>query len=289
MQPKLEGYVAARLGPLERTVLASVARDFAALEQTILGNADLHGLLTDTSINAVARGQVLGDLLVGKVADLTVDLAVYAAVEVPAQERHETGVAEFASLGLLAARERVCGYADAVLGDVTTDNFTEIEHDLFRWAHIVRNNNELRRLLTDRDAPLEERLGITRSLLEGKVHEIALALACFVIVGGRPRDVTGSIDHLVDYIALARDWRIARIHSAQPLDEVSRAQLVTSLMAVTGRSVELQVAQDPSLLGGLLIEVGDLRLDATTRGRLGALRDAVASGRLYESALNRND
>lgn len=303
MQPKLEGYVAARLGPLERTVLAAVARDFAALEQTILGNADLHGLLTDTSINPVARGQVLGDLLVGKVADLTVDLAVYAAVEVRPQEvphavaelassihlRQETGVVQFASLGLLAARERVCGYADALLDDVTSDNFTEIEHDLFRWAHIVRNNNELRRLLTDRDAPLEERLGITRSLLEGKVHEIALALACFVIVGGRPRDVTGSIDHLVDYIAQARDWRIARIHSAQPLDEASRAQLVASLMAVTGRSVELQVAQDPSLLGGLLIEVGDLRLDATTRGRLGALRDAVASGRLYESALNRND
>ena len=57
----------------------------------------------------------------------------------------------------------------------------------------------------------------------------------------------------------------------------------------TGKSVELQIAEDPALLGGVLVEVGDLRLDATTRGRLGALHDAVASGRLYESALNRND
>ena len=303
MQPKLEGYVAARLGPLDRTVIATVARDFAALEQSILGNPELHGLLTDTSINPVARGRVLGELLAGKVNSTTSDLAVYAAVEVPAQEvphaiaelaatihlRQETGVQEFASLGLLAARERVSGYADALLDDVNAENFTEIERDLFRWAHIVRNNVELRRLLTDRDAPLEERLGITRSLLEGKVHAVALALACFVIVGGRPRDVTGSVDYLVDYIARARDWRIARIHSAQPLDEASQADLVASLGAVTGKSVELQVARDPSLLGGLLIEVGDLRLDATTRGRLGALRDAVASGRLYESALNRND
>ena len=31
-----------------------------------------------------------------------------------------------------------------------------------------------------------------------------------------------------------------------------------------------------------------LRLDATTRGRLGALHDAVASGHLYESSLNAN-
>jgi len=56
---------------------------------------------------------------------------------------------------------------------------------------------------------------------------------------------------------------------------------------LTGKNVELQVAEDPSLLGGVLVEIGDLRLDATTRGRLGALRDAVASGHLYESAMNR--
>ena len=38
-----------------------------------------------------------------------------------------------------------------------------------------------------------------------------------------------------------------------------------------------------------LVEIGDLRLDATTRARLGALRDAVSPGHLYESSLNRND
>jgi len=101
--------------------------------------------------------------------------------------------------------------------------------------------------------------------------------------------VTGSIDFLVDYIAKARDWRVARIHTARPLDEQSRTQLVSSLSAVTGRSVELQIARDPSLLGGLLIEVGDLRLDATTRGRLGALRESVAAGHFSPSPSDRNE
>ena len=63
----------------------------------------------------------------------------------------------------------------------------------------------------------------------------------------------------------------------------------SSLTALTGKSVELQIADDPSLLGGVLVEIGDLRLDATTRGRLGSLRDAVASGRSLESALLRNN
>jgi len=111
-----------------------------------------------------------------------------------------------------------------------------------------------------------------------------LRLCCYVIEGGRPRDVVGTLDFLVDYVAKARDWRVARVHTARPLDEASQAQLVGSLNTLTGKNVELQIAEEPSLLGGVLVEVGDLRLDATTRGRLGVLHDAVSSGRLYESA-----
>ncbi len=303
MLPKLEGYAAARLGALDTGALVTVARDLASLEQTILGQANLHAVLSDTSVRSTARGQVLRALLQGKVSETALDLAVYAAVEAPAQEVphaiaelaldarrvSEDGSIVASNLGLLAARERVSGYADAMLDQVTTENFSQIEHELFTWAHYIRNNADLRRLLTDRDAPVRARLAVTRQLLDGKVHSVTLALACYVIEGGRPRDVSGSVDYLVDYVAKARDWRIARIHTARALDQASQDELVASLTSVTGKSVELQIAREPSLLGGLLIEIGDLRLDATTKGRLGVLHDALSSGRLYESAINRND
>jgi F-type H+-transporting ATPase subunit delta len=93
----------------------------------------------------------------------------------------------------------------------------------------------------------------------------------------------------VDHVAEARNWRVARVHSARALDEQDQIDLARSLSALTGGSVELQIAEEPDLLGGVLVEVGDLRLDATTRGRLSTLRDAVASGHFYESALKQND
>jgi F-type H+-transporting ATPase subunit delta len=99
----------------------------------------------------------------------------------------------------------------------------------------------------------------------------------------------GTLDYLVNYVARARDWRVARVHTARALNESSQDQLVHSLSALTGKSVELQIADEPDLLGGVLVEIGDLRLDATTKGRLGALRDVVSSGRILESAVNRND
>ena len=126
-------------------------------------------------------------------------------------------------------------------------------------------------------------------LLEGKVDPVSLELARFTITGGRARDVVGTLDFLVDYVARARDWRVARVHAARALDDASQAELVRSLSALTGKDVELQIADQPDVLGGVLVEIGDLRLDATTRGRLGALREAVASRQLLESTLNRID
>jgi hypothetical protein len=35
--------------------------------------------------------------------------------------------------------------------------------------------------------------------------------------GGRPRDVVGTLDYLVNYVAQSRDWRVARVHTAREL------------------------------------------------------------------------
>jgi F-type H+-transporting ATPase subunit delta len=303
MLPKLEGFAAALLGRLDRGVLTTVVIDLDALSTMIQSRDDLSAVLTDTSIGHVARGQVVSDLLSGKVSAEAVRLSVYAATAVPAQEvphaiddlAHtartllEAGEFHHPGLGLLAARRRVAGFADAYLDEIDTENFSTVEDDLFRWARTVEANEALRQLLLDRDAPLEARLGLTTQLLAGKVDPVSLALAQFTVVGGRPRDVVGTLDYLVNYVAQSRDWRVARVHTARSLTDENQSELASSLTALTGKSVELQIADDPSLLGGVLVEIGDLRLDATTRGRLGSLRDAVASSRSLESALLRNN
>jgi F-type H+-transporting ATPase subunit delta len=201
----------------------------------------------------------------------------------------ETGTFFQRSLGLLSARRRVAGYADALLEDIGTDEFARIEEELFRWARTIEENLELRRVLLDRDAPLDSRLGLINQLLADKVSPVTLRLARYVIEGGRARDVVGTLDFIVDYVAQARNWRVARVHTARPLDEAAQADLVRSLAALTGASVELQIADEADLLGGVVVEVGDVRLDASTRGRLAALHDSVSSGHFYETTLNRND
>jgi F-type H+-transporting ATPase subunit delta len=303
MLPKLEGYAAALLGALDESTLTIAVRELSSLQRAVLAQAELRGMLSDTSLSGVVRGRVFNDLLAGKVRDETRRVAVYAATVAPAQEvapaigelaqaafvLEETGTNFQRSLGLLSARRRVAGYADALLEDISTDEFARIEEELFRWARTIEENLELRRVLLDRDAPLDSRLGLVNQLLSNKVSPVTLRLARYVIEGGRARDVVGTLDYIVDYVAKARNWRVARVHTARPLDEAAQADLVRSLAALTGASVELQIADEADLLGGVVVEVGDVRLDASTRGRLAALHDSVSSGHFYETTLNRND
>jgi F-type H+-transporting ATPase subunit delta len=300
MLARIEGYAAALLGSLDRPSLERAVGGLRVLEQTTLARSDLRAVLGDTSLAGPVRGEVVRDLLAGKLDPVTVRLAVYAAAVAPAQEvTHnwselsqvghvllDTGHLEQTPLAHTDARRRVSGYADALLDGVDIEQFSTIEDELFRWARTVEANVGLRRLLLDRDAPLEARSGATKQLLQGRVADSTLRLALFVIEGGRPRDVIGTLDFLVDYVARARHWRVARVHTARPLGAENRERLATSLHSLTGQNVELQVNEEPNLLGGILVEVGDLLLDATTRGRLGALHEDVASGRLFRTTLS---
>lgn len=291
MLSRIEGYAVARLGAVDAAARDRAAQDLERLESTLLGSSRLRAVLADTSVPGPTRGRVLADLLEGKVGPEARSLAVYAAQVAPAQDvainlaelsrlahlRREDRLS-LEPLGHTASRQRVGGYADALLEGLGAEEYPTVEHELFSWARAIEANRELRRLLQDRDAPVEVRAGATSSLLAGRVHPVALRLAVFVVEGGRARDVIGALDYLVDYVARARDWRVARVHTARPLDESAASELAVSLADLTGRDVEVQVAEEPDLLGGILVEVGDLRLDATTRGRLADLRDQVMAG-----------
>jgi F-type H+-transporting ATPase subunit delta len=179
---------------------------------------------------------------------------------------------------LLQSRQRVGGYATAIHEDLATSELEELEDSLFRFARIVASTPELRAALVDRDLAPSARQGLVTQLLEGKVHPSALLLIRYVVVGGRARDIVGTLDWLVEQTAKARGWRIARVRAAAPIEDPQRTTLSDSLATLAGAPVELRVILDEALLSGAIIQIGDLQVDATARGRIDALREHLMPG-----------
>lgn len=69
----------------------------------------------------------------------------------------------------------------------------------------------------------------------------------------------------------------ARIASAYPLSDAQVAEVVATLEGKYGRKVKATVSVDHDLIGGISIRIGDEVIDASVRGKLAQLADALMS------------
>ena len=86
---------------------------------------------------------------------------------------------------------------------------------------------------------------------------------------GLGADIASFFRELVD-----EERGIARavVTSAVELDDDRRSALARRLAEQTGKQVTVETQVDPSILGGLVVRIGDRLVDGSTRARLRALR-----------------
>ncbi|MCX8527540.1 MAG: F0F1 ATP synthase subunit delta, partial [Candidatus Nanopelagicales bacterium] len=68
---------------------------------------------------------------------------------------------------------------------------------------------------------------------------------------------------------------VADVRVAAPLDDAQRNRLQSLLSQIKGREVRLNVAVDPSVLGGVFVQIGDEVIDGTVVTRMEQARRAL--------------
>ena len=111
-------------------------------------------------------------------------------------------------------------------------------------------------------------------LLGGRADRVTTALVSMVVGAGRARDLPAIIDELVKLSAASGNKEVAEVRSAVELSDDQKQRLVTALQAKTGKQVELKVIIDPTVLGGLVAQVGDTVIDGSVKTRLQQLHTA---------------
>lgn len=72
--------------------------------------------------------------------------------------------------------------------------------------------------------------------------------------------------------------RVLSVHvrAAEPIAEAEVAKLKEALKRRFGRDIEFHQSVDPSVIGGAVIDAGDVVIDGSVRGRLARLEQALA-------------
>ena len=72
-----------------------------------------------------------------------------------------------------------------------------------------------------------------------------------------------------------RGWMDVRVRTAVPLTDEQRARLKDALAASSGKKPSLFERVDPALIGGMVVEIGDRKIDASLASRLRRLAGAL--------------
>lgn len=176
----------------------------------------------------------------------------------------------------MAKNELIRGYAEALFSVVKAEGeLDRVEDELYRFGKVLESNHELKQALSDRSIDRSQRTKILDKLLAGKVSPHTLALLSMVVEQGRGKQLPEIVQQLSSLAAEAREAVVAEVRSAVPLDDTQQEQLADALSKATKKKVEVKVIVDPSVLGGLVAQVGDTVIDGTIKHRLDKLKEGV--------------
>ena len=146
--------------------------------------------------------------------------------------------------------------------------------ELSTLADAITDNTELRSALANPTISNAQK-GSVLEKLAAKADALTLQAIATIVTNGRASELPIIAEQLREALAKQNGEQVAIVTSARPLSAATRQQLSQSITSATGKQVQLQLVEDPSVLGGLSIQLGSLRLDATLSGALNSMREQL--------------
>lgn len=152
----------------------------------------------------------------------------------------------------------------------------EVADDLRSLRAMMAESEDLRRLVRSPVLKREEQARALAAVTERA--GLSQLTRNFIGVVARHRRLFALSGMIEGYLRILADRRgevAARVSTARPLSEAQRTALTDALREVVGGKVTVDLDVDPSLLGGLIVQVGSRMFDSSLRSKLQRMQLAM--------------
>lgn len=163
-------------------------------------------------------------------------------------------------------------YAIAAFELAQEHNDTDAWLDAVRQIAEFMGDAEVKRVLENTRVSQEPKQRLIDAAL-GDLPALPLNLARLLVRKNRTALAVDIATQLKQLLEEQQGVSRARATTAVPLADAEREALTRRLAQQTGGEVVLETAVDPELLGGIVVQIGDRLIDASTRSKLRALKD----------------
>jgi F-type H+-transporting ATPase subunit delta len=154
---------------------------------------------------------------------------------------------------------------------------SEVRDDLADFARATEEVPELAALLSTRELDPRARAGALEDLLGG-ADELVRNFLLLVSEKGRAAALPEIARELERMVAEEEGRIEVELTTAVELSDEEAAEIVAQIERAAGRTVDATRRVDPELIGGLILQAGSFRVDASVRGRLQGLRHELIRG-----------
>jgi F-type H+-transporting ATPase subunit delta len=167
-------------------------------------------------------------------------------------------------------------YAEAMLGLAEEQGASDaLLEELRELVDLLDQNPKVAHFLSSQMVDEAGRARTIEDLFRGNASDLLVDSLQVINRKGRLGQLRAIVESYRIALRDLRGWVDVHVRTAVPLDGALRARLQDAMAAATGKKPSLIERVDPSLIGGLVVEVGGKKFDASVASRLQALGDAL--------------
>jgi F-type H+-transporting ATPase subunit delta len=241
-----------------------VAAELGALTRLMFSAPRVAKALAAVDASGESKAALLNDLTKHGFSATSIDLAVDSI-----QKQRPTSTA----LGQLLA-DVMCEFV--LRAALRNGNLEAVEGQLSVLAQLF-DNDELRDAFTNPGLPDSSKDKLVSDLLSGKASPVVVELVRVAVAAAHGRDLGATVKAMSYRAAELRDVTVAEVHTAIQLDAERQRRLTEALSKSLGKKVESRFTIDPSIVGSVVVRIGDEIIDDSVRQRIEQARRAVSA------------
>ena len=167
-------------------------------------------------------------------------------------------------------------YSQAMF-DIATEQqkLDEYGRELKSVRDTLRENPELRKFLAHPLVPQAAKKDTIRQVFSFFLSPIVCQFLYVMVDRRREAAIAEAIEGFIDLSRAAQNIDIAKIRVVKPLSAEEEAKLVASLESMTGKKIEPLYYTDPSIIGGVVIQIGDQVIDGSLLRQLRNMKHSL--------------
>ena len=165
-------------------------------------------------------------------------------------------------------------YGDALFElAIEEDKIDALLGEIEQLRHVLSENEDFGRLMNHPKVIKEEKIQVARNVFEGRMSDELLGFLVIIISKDRYRDIDAILDYFIAEVKKYKGIGVATVTTAVPLREEQCRKIEQKLLDTTSyTTMEMNYTLDKSLIGGMVIRIGDRVVDSSINTKLNELQ-----------------